>query len=73
MSIQTVDGRDVYVIDFATMPELPITAGSLEDAPYAAALDDAIRTGVITEPGKYGIEIKGATDRIDYSIYAIKE
>ena len=76
--LQLVDKKLVYVVDFDTMPELPIeslskaermymnlvqfasgTLGSLvvrdTKVLYARALTNAIETGVITEPGKYGI------------------
>lgn len=80
--LQTLDGKLVYVVEFDTMPELPIIGLTEEEAAvermyslargiqpgffdpkarttgtYAEALDAAIREGVITEPGKYGIHI----------------
>src|SRR4051812_4460507 len=83
---QKVDGKWLEVVDFDTMPELPITGrtqreqtyrdfifgknyplgshpwGSLAEMTttitYAQALSHAIETGIITEPGKYGIELK---------------
>jgi hypothetical protein len=69
---QIVDGYDVFVVDFDTMPQLPIT-GIGEEKPYAAALDAAIRTGIITEPGKYGIHIPSNDEPMRYSIFIIKE
>jgi hypothetical protein len=94
----TLNGRTVYVVDFDTMPELPITGLTEEEAAYensleggsfpqgsfwtlarlfagrrityAEALTDAIETGVIFEPGKYGIYLKPGPDR-EYEIYTI--
>jgi hypothetical protein len=73
--LQTVDGLDVYVVDFDTMPELPITWNTLAEKPYAKALDDAIRSNIITEPGKYGIALVPYSPHhhIRYAIYAIQE
>lgn len=72
--LQTVDGHaDVYVVDFDIMPELPITWTRSEEAPYAMALDAAIRNGVVTEPGKYGITINTKAYRLDYNIFTIKD
>ena len=76
MILQTVDGREVFVVDFDVMPELPITWNTLDEKPYADALANAIQTGVITKPGKYGIAIEEPVDptvTISYSIYTIKE
>lgn len=93
--IQVIDGKTLYIVDFDTMPELPITGLTAEeqvyaeltgDTPghrdvmliglttrmtYAEALTDAIETGVITEPGKYGIELNRITR--SYNIYKINE
>ena len=91
---QVIGGKSVYVVDFDTMPELPITgltAGELmydrsqpplvsnlisllargRRPTYAEALTDAIKTGVITEPGKYGIHLVPGTK--NYEIYKIIE
>lgn len=67
--LQTIDGIPVYVVDIQEMPELPIKAHNLEEAPYALALEVAIRDGVITEPGKYGILVEGT----NFNIYRIQE
>lgn len=95
--MQTIAGKTVYVVEFDTMPELPITGlteeeseyrmflgrmfgnlnGLLADftmrneSKYAEALTDAIETGVITEPGKYGIHIDQQNNRWD--VYKIVE
>lgn len=64
--LQNVDGLDVYVVDIT---EPPLTLLPIHDGgerylrPYADALDAAIRTGVITKPGKYGIYIDHVTNR----------
>ena len=68
--------RTVFVVDFDTMPELPITWSTPEEEPYAKAFDDAIRTGAIKQPGKYGIALDKIIDptvTLSYSIYTIKE
>lgn len=70
---QTIDGYDVFVVDFDAMPMLPITWKTLEEAPYAIALETAIRDGVITEPGKYGIHIPADDKPQMYTIFTIKE
>ena len=54
--LQTIDGREVYVVDFNTIPATPITGVGKEE-PYAIALTAAIDGGLITEPGKYGIHV----------------
>lgn len=86
--MQIIDGKKVYVVDFDTMPELPITGlteyeQKYEDllstvkgfihksfhpyyssrGMYAEALTSAIATGIVTEPGKYGIHIDIETNR----------
>lgn len=71
--LQTIDGYNVFVVDFKTMPELPITWSSPEEEPYAKALQAAIQDGVITEPGKYGIQIEHASPLSTYTIHTIKE
>jgi hypothetical protein len=75
--LQTVDGTEVFVVDLEALPELPITWNNAEEEPYAKALDHALRTGVITQPGKYGIELEVPKSRADYnshySIHLIKE
>lgn len=94
---QVIGGKSVYVVEFDTMPELPITGYTDEELaeavayrqflnmanPFhtnvelrekgrtAAALQNAIETGVITEPGKYGIYFVPESDK--YEIYKIIE
>lgn len=53
---QVVDGIEMYVVDLDEVPE-PNTWGVGVEQHYAAALNAAIRDGLITEPGKYGIHI----------------
>lgn len=72
--LQTIDGREVYVVVFDTMPELPITYSTDEEKPYALALETAIKAGVLTEPGKYGIYVEATEGpKPIYNIYYIKE
>ena len=88
--MQTIQGKRVYVVEFDTVPELPIYGlteneelyeGLLSKArgfinrtfdpnyrktgDYAHALQLAIETGIITEPGKYGIHVDHKTRRWD--------
>lgn len=70
--LQFVDGRQVYVVILHAMPDLPIVWDAPSQEPYAKALTAAIQDGVITEPGKYGIQIHNDADK-KYDIYAIKE
>lgn len=72
---QSITGHDVYVVEFDTLPELPITFANEDEQPYALALAQAIQTGTITEPGKYGIEIHSEpdADELTFQIYAIVE
>jgi hypothetical protein len=69
---QTIDGYYVFVVDFETMPKLPINWKTEEEKPYALALAIAIHEGVITEPGKYGIHIPADDKPMLYSIFAIE-
>lgn len=80
--LQIIEGKSIYVVDFDTMPQLPITGLTEEETiyqnmlsmargfinanfdpdypktgEYAKILTEAIETGIITEPGKYGIYI----------------
>lgn len=71
--LQTVDGKEVYVVDFDTLPELPITWETPEEEPYARCLTAVIEDKVITEPGKYGIEITNNGQGNLYNVYQIKE
>ena len=73
--LQHVDGLDVFVVDFQTMPELPIIPDPEPSLwPYASALTDAIEKGIITEPGKYGIYVQMTSpSSFIYNIYQINE
>lgn len=74
--LQTVNGREVYVVDLVTMPAVPITWSTAEEEPYAKALDNAIRDRVIRQPGKYGIALEPSADPnlpYNYSVYVITE
>lgn len=70
MSFQTIQDKTVYVVDFDTMPALPIVGTGVEQY-YAEALTDAIRRGTIAEPGKYGIEVDFTT--MKWNVYKITE
>lgn len=70
--LQVIGNRKVYVIDFDVMPELPITWESEEERPYAKALQAAIETNVIDQPGKYGIFI-GPDDPTHWVAFEIIE
>lgn len=73
--LQTIDGREVYVVEFDTMPELPIT-GVGDEIPYARALTAAIAEGLITEPGKYGVHVTQEPEydgSLVYNVYEIIE
>jgi hypothetical protein len=73
--LQVIDGTQVFVVDFDTVPELPIRWANDTEKPYAMALGAAIATGVITEPGKYGIEVGNYLPDVDltYTIHTIIE
>lgn len=73
--LQEVAGKQVYVVEFDEMPKLPITHSSEEEKPYALALARAIHNKIITEPGKYGIEIVEHEElgAKEYQIYRVEE
>jgi hypothetical protein len=71
--LQIIEGREVYVVEFDTMPTLPITWETEEEKPYAVGLAAAIHSGQITEPGKYGIEATRDGDQWVYNAYRIEE
>lgn len=67
--LQKIDGIPMFVVDLDTMPELPITGANSKERIYASALTDAIKSGQITKPGKYGISVDKYRNR--YDIYEI--
>lgn len=69
--LQNVAGELVYVVEFDTMPELPITGRNEVEGAYADVLTKAISTGIISEPGKYGINIDWNTRY--WNVYRIEE
>lgn len=73
--LQQIDGVEVYVVEFDTMPVLPITWNLPEEKPFALALAAAIQDGVITEPGKYGLRVTHFAPDVDltYEVAEIKE
>jgi hypothetical protein len=96
---QMIGRKSVYVVDFDTMPELPITGLTEGEKVYEKAIDgasfpqgsfwtlagmfagrkltiaealtDALETGVITEPGKYGVHL--VPGKAEYEIFTINE
>jgi|1186.fasta_scaffold767150_2 hypothetical protein len=68
--IQKLNGLWVYVVEFDTLPELPVLGFGVEKD-YAEALTAAIRTGVITEGGKYAIHL--SQNNTHYDVYKILE
>jgi len=71
--LQNIDGIDVYVVDFDTLPQLPITWDDEEEKPYAQALDIAIRGRLVAEPGKYAIHVYDANVAVNWMIFKIIE
>lgn len=74
--LQIIDGREVFVVEINGFPRslLPVTWESPAERPYAIALDSAIKAGIVTAPGKYGIHV--TTDKANndtYNIYKIIE
>lgn len=96
---QVIDGKVMYVVEFDTIPELPITGLTEEEMEYenivtkivgnlngllygrvtrtslyARALQLAIETGVISEPGKYGIHLYKTPRHLNgWNVYKIIE
>jgi len=71
---QVINDLKVYVVDLSNLspPDLPIhSGGSAELAPYAQALDAAIRKGTVKEPGKYAIYIH--EDGINWAVFRVSE
>lgn len=69
--IQTVDGKEGYVVEFEEVPVLPITYEKPEEEPYAMALAAAISKKLLTEPGKYMIVI--TDEGTNYEIFTLTE
>jgi hypothetical protein len=69
--LQVIVGQKIYVVEFETMPQLPITWKTEEEKPYALALAQAIHEKIITEPGKYGIFVEIDTQM--YNVFKILE
>jgi hypothetical protein len=71
---QDIDGHHIFVADITVDPRnlLPITDGGDRSLrPYADALETAILTGIVREPGKYGVEVDMAGSH--FNIYSIQE
>lgn len=71
--LQTIEGKEVYIVEFDEVPELPITGVTKEEQLYGVALARAIQTGTIAEPGKYGITIQDTDDELLWDVYRIYE
>lgn len=71
--LQTVDGKEVYVVDFDVLPKLPLTYATEEEKPYAIALARAIENGTISKPGKYGISIENHFGKPTWQAFEIIE
>jgi hypothetical protein len=71
--LQNVAGHLVYVVEFDTMPELPITGLGI-DRVYAEILTDAIQNRVITKPGKYALELtEQKAELFKYEVHSVVE
>ena len=68
MGMQDIDGHYGYVVEFDSLPALPVTGIGYEK-PFAEALTDAILNRVITEGGKYFIRLTAQMG--DYFRYEI--
>lgn len=71
---QNIEGTNVFVVDLTDHPRayLPVhDGGNRLLRPYADALDAAIRTGVVTKPGKYAVEVNLLAQR--WNVYKIEE
>lgn len=76
MKRQFVDGRMVHVIVFSENPRscLPIRGGwNPLNWQIAKVVDDAIRSGVVTEPGKYGFAYNKSNGILNWDVYKIIE
>lgn len=71
MGLQYIDDKWGYVVEFETLPALPITGMDSTDGIYATALELAITRGSITTGGKYFILI--SEDGESYQIFRIDE
>jgi len=76
---QDIEGHHCYVVELATFPPpLPIHDGGDPSLTlYAEAMNAAIESGQIREPGKYGIELYRQPmpygNVLKYNVYEIKE
>ncbi len=74
---QTIEGKLLFIVDLLTKPSslLPIhDGGNRVLRPYADALQEAILMGLVTKPGKYGIEMQSPLGgALWWQVYAINE
>lgn len=68
---QTIQGKELFVVDLPYSPNLPILADVPGTEAYAEALTTALKTDMIRLPGKFGIEVDHTTKT--FNIYRIKE
>jgi hypothetical protein len=67
-----INGVTVFVANLIRQPSsyLPILDGGIKElAPYARALDTAIRNGLVSKPGLYAIEL--SSNKIQYKVYSV--
>lgn len=71
---QIVYGREMYVVEFDTLPASVPTPSTSKEEPYVKALIAGLKDGRIDEPGRYGIHhetVAFDTDR--YMVWAIRD
>jgi hypothetical protein len=70
---QRIHNAIYYVVDLKEFPPpMPITdGGDPALTQYAEALTNAINNGIVTEPGKYGIQVNSIFQT--FGIYKIQE
>jgi len=71
LNMYDVNGKQLYVVHLDEIPDLPITGEGYVQKQYAGALTQAIATGMIKEPGIYGIEVEFPSTK--WSVYQITE
>lgn len=72
MGLQYINNELGYVVEFESLPALPVTGIGYE-MPYAEALTDAIRYGVITTGGKYFIKFTASANDFSWAKYEVSK